>query len=76
MTRNFTTITAGLLLILLLSTLGAGLLTVHALPVGGAENLVTDVGVQACYTLDTSRPEWLATSPFVYLPVVLKNATP
>lgn len=33
-------------------------------------------GHQACYTLDTSRPEWLQTSPFVYLPLVLKNNAP
>jgi hypothetical protein len=30
----------------------------------------------ACYTLDTSRPEWLGGWTVLYLPVILKNPAP
>jgi hypothetical protein len=30
----------------------------------------------SCYTIDTSRPEWLTESPLVYLPVVLRDFEP
>jgi hypothetical protein len=65
-----------LLLVFLLSLLGAALFATHAAPLdnSGVSELAT--ASQACYTLDTSRPEWLQTSPFVYLPLVLKNNAP
>ena len=34
------------------------------------------VPLQPCYTIDTSRPEWLAEYRFVYLPVVLREFEP
>ncbi|MBN1814928.1 MAG: hypothetical protein JXA14_24020 [Anaerolineae bacterium] len=76
MTRNLTSVTTGLLLVLLLCTLSALLFTAHALPASDTENLATGAAAQACYTLDTSRPEWLQTSPVVYLPLVLRNHAP
>jgi len=33
-------------------------------------------GDQACYTLDTSRPEWLGGWTMVYLPVIIKGDKP
>ena len=31
---------------------------------------------QTCYTIDTSRPEWLSAQVFIYLPLVLKSFGP
>jgi hypothetical protein len=66
----------GLVLALLLCILGLALFTAHAAPLASAGLCEQAGAAQACYTLDTSRPEWLQTSPFVYLPVVLKNDIP
>ena len=41
-----------------------------------AREMGEGVPLQPCYTIDTSRPEWLAEAAFVYLPVVLKEFGP
>jgi hypothetical protein len=75
------TVLIGLILAILLGTLGAAMLSTHA---SGFEGSAVSSGMasypatanQACYTLDTSRPEWLQGLPILYLPVVLKNYAP
>jgi hypothetical protein len=71
-----------IVLVMLLCALATTLLAAHAgstqgnpLPESAAPGPGEMVGIaQACYTIDTSRPEWLGLR--VYLPIVLKAYTP
>ena len=74
MKRNLTTVAVVFLLVLLVCAIGAALFTVYASPVDEPGNLPTGIGGQACYTLDTSRPEWLQPPP-IYLPLIMKDHT-
>ena len=60
------------LLVLLLSLLGAALVATYAAPMENSGLSEPAAAEQDCYTLDTSRPEWLAY--YVYLPVILKSS--
>lgn len=78
--KGVKTVLTRLILAILICTLGAAMLVTHA---SGFEDNAVSSGVayypaaaaQDCYTLDTSRPEWLAAGPStaIYLPVVVKN---
>jgi hypothetical protein len=66
--RISTVIWIALIVALLVGTLGTAALASQA-PGAAADG--APAGRQMCYTLDTSRPEWL-TRHF-YLPIILRN---
>jgi hypothetical protein len=55
--------------------LGAALVAAHAAPLENSGLSEPAAAAQDCYTLDTSRLEWLAEGPSAatYLPVIVKN---
>lgn len=68
-------------LVLLLCLLGVAMLggpAGNAAPqtVPGDASIRAATDQQTCYTLDTSRPEWLGDWTAVYLPVITKNLAP
>ena len=67
-----------LALVLLLCSVGSVLLAAYASGGQGgyAPQDCTDAGDAPCYTIDTSRPEWLGGWSVVYLPVITKNYKP
>ena len=69
------------LLVLLLCLFGAAMLggtagnaAPQTVPVD--PSIRTEASQQTCYTIDTSRPEWLADWTFGYLPLVLMGSNP
>lgn len=62
-----------LLLVFLLSLLGAALFATHAAPLTNSGVDEPAAAAQACYTLDTSRPEWLQSPAILYLPLITKD---
>ena len=69
------------LLVLLLCLFGAVMLggtAGNAAPqtVFGDPSLRTGASQQTCYTIDTSRPEWLGNWTTVYLPIITKSFVP
>lgn len=71
------TLLMGLSLAILLGTLGAAMLAPqasgfegNAVPAGAAYSPSAD---QNCYSLDTSRPEWLQSPTRIYLPLITKE---
>ena len=73
--KGVNTVLTGLILAILVCTLGAAMLAAQAAPLEGVGLYEPAAAAQDCYTLDTSRPEWLAAEPStaIYLPVVVKN---
>jgi hypothetical protein len=70
MSRGRMNLLRALVSALLLCALGGLFLAAYASPSGPAP-APPAAGDQACYTIDTTRFEWLSYS--VYLPVVLKS---
>jgi hypothetical protein len=66
------------LLLCLLGTATLGSVEGNAAPqaLSGEATIQTQVGQQACYTIDTSRPEWLGNWTAIYLPVITKSFAP
>ncbi len=66
------------LLLFLFGTATLGSVEGSAAPqaLSGEATIQTQVGQQACYTIDTSRPEWLGNWTAIYLPVITKSFAP
>ena len=75
MKENLSRTAMVLLLVFLLTCLGVALFAAHAAPLQDTGLNEPAAAAQDCYTLDTSRPEWLAEGPSAatYLPVIVKN---
>ena len=82
MARSKAGLVLGLALLLVLTVMGSnGFGEVQSMAAGvelapSAREVGERIPLQPCYTIDTSRPEWLAEAAYVYLPVVLKEFGP
>ena len=71
MKENYQRLLVILILVVILFSTGTALLAAQAPSAKGSL-----ARQPACYTIDTSRPEWLSAQVFIYLPLVLKSFGP
>jgi hypothetical protein len=76
MSKNWSRMWIGLLVIAVLCILATTLLADGAVDAAGPHSPGPADRQPTCYTIDTSRPEWLQAPVSIYLPLITKQHAP